>query len=327
MLNSVAPSTSRKYSSHLQRYVEFCQKRNLAAFPLHQQNLVLFASNLAKTSSYSNIKGHLAAIKFMAEVHGFSSTKTFTYFHRLYLTLRGIKRTHGNKHKKPKRNPITPNLLRTIHFNLHNSSMLYEDKLMMWAAMLTAFFGFLRISEYTSTYTRTFEPDLTLCYSDVKMLHSAQIVRNSSKPIITGIELNIKSSKTDPFRMGVLVRLAENGTILCPVRALTEYMAVHPNKQGPLFMSQSNKYLTRRDINKALKAYLNLSNVSSHSFRIGAATTAAGAGHPRWLIQSLGRWTSDCFRSYIRIPNSTIANVSRSMVNASYNKTFDPDVL
>jgi len=34
---------------------------------------------------------------------------------------------------------------------------------------------------------------------------------------------------------------------------------------------------------------------SSHSFEIGAASTAAAAGIPDWKIQALGRWSSDCY--------------------------------
>ena len=126
----------------------------------------------------------------------------------------------------------------------------------------------------------------------------------------------------------MLQRLAENSTMLCPVKAQTEYRAVHPAKDGPLFTLQNRKFLTRRDIHKALKVHINLPEVVSHSFRIGAATTAASAGHPQWLIQSLGHWTSDSFRAYIHIPNSTILNVSKSMVDvASYHTTFDPEVV
>ena len=40
----------------------------------------------------------------------------------------------------------------------------------------------------------------------------------------------------------------------------------------------------------------------SHSFRIGAATTAAEAGVPAWLIKTMGRWSSDAYQVYIRTP-------------------------
>ena len=43
-------------------------------------------------------------------------------------------------------------------------------------------------------------------------------------------------------------------------------------------------------------------NYSSHSYRIGAATSAALAGVPDRVIKVLGRWFSDCYVRYIRTP-------------------------
>ena len=103
-------------------------------------------------------------------------------------------------------------------------------------------------------------------------------------------------------------------------------MSVHPSKTGPLFSFQGGKYLTRKDISNVLREFLlhNPKGISSHSFRIGAAS----AGYPQWLIQSLGRWSSDCFRNYIRIPNSTVDSVSTSMVKQSNNiMLYDPDLV
>ena len=39
-----------------------------------------------------------------------------------------------------------------------------------------------------------------------------------------------------------------------------------------------------------------------HSFRIGAATTAATRGFTDRQIQTMGRWKSAAFKRYIRIP-------------------------
>ena len=127
-------------------------------------------------------------------------------------------------------------------------------------------FRSLRFVSITSLCTHSFDPNITLCYKDVTIIHrTSQSFSSSCCSIPFTIELNTKSSKTDPFRMSATVRLAENSTMLCPVEALTEYRAVHPAKDGPLFTFQNRKFLTRKDINKALKVHLNLPAVSSHS--------------------------------------------------------------
>ena len=49
-------------------------------------------------------------------------------------------------------------------------------------------------------------------------------------------------------------------------------------------------------LNKDTKAY------KSHSFRIGASTEMTMRGLSSSVIQNSGRWVSNCFRTYIRIP-------------------------
>ena len=170
-------------------------------------------------------------------------------------------------------------------------------------------YAFLRSSEYTSSHVQKYDSNNTLCYQD--------ITRNGNLLLV-----NIKSSKTDPFRQGCVVKLAPSLASLCPVTALNNFLAVHPKKSGPVFTYANGSYLTRRRLNHLFKLALpheNTGNVSTHSLRIGAATTAAAAGLPRWLIQSLGRWNSDCFRTYIRIPTETINNVSNLLANTLGN--------
>ena len=253
----------------------------------------------------------MAAIKHYATIKGHHTD--FQSFPRLHLLIRGIKRTQGSLHSLPPRQPITPNTLKIIHDNLFKSTRRYEDKVMLWAAMTTAFFGFLRVSEYTSTHKTKYDHTTTLLYSDIHIQGDIA-------------HITIKASKTDPFRQGITIRLAANGSFICPLLALRKLLYYHPTHTGPLFTYHSKKYLTRKDINKLLISTTNgAASITSHSLRIGAASTAAAMGCPKWLIKTMGRWTSDCFRKYVRISQHTIMNTSHILANCNNNiSRFEP---
>ena len=58
-----------------------------------------------------------------------------------------------------------------------------------------------------------------------------------------------------------------------------------------------------REVQKALElAGEDSSLFNGHSFRIVAATTASASGLEDSLIRTLGRWESDAYRRYIKIP-------------------------
>ncbi len=56
-------------------------------------------------------------------------------------------------------------------------------------------------------------------------------------------------------------------------------------------------------------------NFSSHSFRIGAATSAAQKGLTKHQIQTLGRWSSEAFQSYIRTDQFHIKSAHQTLVS------------
>ena len=53
---------------------------------------------------------------------------------------------------------------------------------------------------------------------------------------------------------------------------------------------------------------------AGHSFRIGAATTAAQRGVQDSLIKTLGRWESSAYMTYIRTAPETLRKVARTLV-------------
>ena len=170
---------------------------------------------------------------------------------------------------------------------------------MLWAAFTLAFFGFLRASEFTCN-SSSFDPTVHLCLRDVTF------VPNIESP--SHMLVFIKQSKTDPFRKGCTLTIARSTTYICSVMAMRDYLLqCKPAATSPLFTFPNiyGKWLSRASLTKELRSALQgcglpADHCFTHSFRIGAATTAATAGVPSWLIKVLGRWNSDCYERYIR---------------------------
>ncbi len=130
------------------------------------------------------------------------------------------------------------------------------------------------------------------------------------------LRVRIKASKTDPFRTGVDVYLGRTGCNLCPVAAVLAYMSRRGPGPGPLFRFEDAKPLTRvwfvAEVKEALtKAGIDSTCYSGHSFRSGAATTAAERGIGDATIKMLGRWKSSAYQLYIKSPRDQLAQVSK----------------
>ena len=261
-----------------------------------ESNVRLFATYLARSVSYATICTYLSSIRLQNIKLGFRPTPEMPL---LRLLLKGIKRAKGER-AKPKRKPITLSLLKTLKSALHFSPFITYDQKMLWAAFTTAFFGFLRASEFCSPSQSFFDPNRTLLVHDVTLLSEVAIV-------------NIKASKGDQFQKGCKVRLAISGKSVCPFRSLRQHLLQCPAQDAPLFTFSHGTFLTRQiftDIVKSLSPQsCDKTAYSSHSFRIGAATCAAEKETPAWLIKTLGRWSSNCFEDYIRVPSNTIDKI------------------
>ena len=140
------------------------------------------------------------------------------------------------------------------------------------------------------------------------------------------LTIRLRRSKTDPLGNGTHIHVGRNGAAICPVSATLAYLAIRPPTPGPLFIFQNGTPLSRgrlvSHLHEALSQVgINVNNYSGHSFRIGAATAAAKAGFSDSFIQTLGRWRSSAFTTYIRTPATALAAASAALAN-----TIDPPV-
>ena len=293
---AVARSSRRTYRHGQESYLSFCTSFNLIPYPLCEPTLRLFATFLARNLSYASICTYISALRLQNIELGYRPPADMPLLH---LLLKGIKRMKGSR-AKPKRKPITLVLLSSLQHELQLSSFVTNDKLMLWASFTTAFFGFLRASEFCSPSQSFYDPRSTLLVRDVSVLPDVAI-------------LQLKVSKTDQFRNGCEVRLAKSGNPICPYRALTDHLRHCAIADQPLFQFSYGAYLTRQIFSDLVKSLLpnscDSAAYSSHSFRIGAATCAADKQTPAWLIKALGRWSSRRFEEYIRIPYTTIDRI------------------
>ena len=162
---------------------------------------------------------------------------------------------------------------------------------MLWAATCTCYFGFLRSGEATVPSQSAYDPAVHLSITDVSL-------DSQTNPQV--IAIRIKVSKTDPFRKGVTVYLGRTSTEVCPVAAILSYIGVRGTTRDA-FVRQLRAALSPSGVDPA--------QYSGHSFRIGTATSAAAAGVPDALIQTLGRWRSTAYLNYIKIPPASLASV------------------
>ena len=290
--HSLSSSTRGTYSTGFRQFTSFCAHHNVPSLPATKLTVTLFAVSLSTRLTPSTIRVYIAAIGATHREHALPDPTRHNT--QLSLVLRAIRRSILPAQSKP-RKPITPELLhRMIHYLNHLRSLRGHDRRMLTAAFTLAFHGFLRVGEFTMPPTTRFNPRYHPSTSHVA-LH---------RKFFT---LVIPRSKTDQFHRGHTIRLDQTTpSSICPVKHMKAYITPLPSTPRPLFTFSGGRPLTRRRCLRYLRQSLkhcgyDPSQYNTHSFRIGAATTAAREGATVSTIQRLGRWRSNAVHTYIRL--------------------------
>ena len=248
---------------------------------------------------YSTIKLYLCGIRYHYLRHGRSSPLESSWTSaRVYTFLNSVKRNQTNT--KRERMPIDINVLKKI---VNQVSKSYTDKLMT-AACTLAFFAFLRCGEFT--VDSELPEEVILCKED--------LVISSNKLLI-----NLRKSKTDPFRKGIAIHVYSTKNEVCPVAAMHQYMcSAKQSASKALFIMEDGNPLNRKTCIRDLKLIIHQvglddSKFNGHSLRIGAATTCSAIRMEDHLIKTLGRWSSDCYTSYIHTNQTTVRDAHIAM--------------
>lgn len=236
--------------------------------------------------------------------------------------IRGIKRFHGEKDRKPVQ-PITRSILLALLAQLKPGVI--PGHTTLYAAYCLAYAGLLRSGEITVGSGK--DASLNLTHGAVQFFPDFENC--------THITLTLPGSKNDPFRKGITITMAAApGQASCPVAAVKHLFREMPRaSNAALFEGTDGKPLHYKafvsGLREALEAAgLNPAGFAGHSFRRGAASEAAAAGYNDYEIQLLGRWRSDSYKLYIENPISRILYLSQQLHMAHpHSVPFEPPAL
>jgi integrase len=196
-------------------------------------------------------------------------------------TLRGIRRTLGIIRNR--KAPATAARAKAMARAVPNSLIGIRDR----AILLLGFAGAFRRSELVA-----------LDVADIE-------------PVVQGLRVNIRRSKTDQEGEGAVIAIAPGSTD-CPVEALLTWLSAAGIVEGPVFRSINKAAkvslvrLSDRSVANIVKAYagrvgLDGRRFSGHSLRSGFLTSAAVNGASIFKMMDVSRHKSaDTLRGYVQ---------------------------
>ena len=310
----LAQSTLKSYGAAMKWFHGFCAQLNVSSpFPVTEYVLCSFAAYLADSGlAPPTVKVYLAAVRNMQLLLGLPDPRDQSSLPMLKRVLAGISRARLTQQHPPHiRLPITGHMLVRIHNSLLQSSN--PDKTLIWAICSLAFFGFFHLGELLVESAEHYHQSSCISWGDMA-------VDSTSSPSM--VRVHLKRSKCDHLGKGVDTIVGCTGSPICPVTAVLEYIRVRQGKPGPFFVGRMEEPVTKTWLVQQVRQVLQSlgfpqEDYAGHSFRIGAATSAAMVGIEDSTIQALGRWQNAAFLQYIRMPREQLARISARLSAAA----------
>jgi hypothetical protein len=316
--HGLAKSTWSTYGT-AGRLLAMCGKdrRRDMTLPLSEDDLLEFTGWLIEVRKVKagTINSYLSGLRQLHILKGMDPPQIRTDL--MKLLVRGKKKMDDIESRKTdgvKRLPMTMNMMRFLKEKIRSWDVDIEQKLLMWTVATLAFHGAFRIHEILCKTETEFDPDFTLLTEDVRLVEG-RIDDGGRK-----LEVKLKSPKEDKTGKAVIIEIFETEGVLCPVRAFEKWAKKTTFETGfPLFRAKQGWPLTGVKMNRWLKDRLESSidyskgKFTSHSFRIGLATTMGTLGYSDDDIKEAGRWSSRAFEVYMKLPRVKRAEVAKKI--------------
>ena len=218
------------------------------------------------------------------------------------------------------RMPVTADMIR--HYYAPHAANPTIAQQAVHTAMLIGFTAVARVSEYLQTphATHLLTTDRVVFETDDGKLIPAYQVYKHPGVRVAAPTLHIKSTKNDQAGTGFRYYFTKAlpGETYCIVQSLWDYaMRARPVRGKSLFYIPSldwtlkPPYFAEELRRLAVANGIDPTRVSSHSLRIGGATTLAAAGLNDHEIQGVGDWKSNSYLTYVR-KNITLFEKART---------------
>lgn len=306
LAQSLAPSTRAGYRSAVNNLARFCEEMRFPLqFPISSETICLWMAHVADKLTYSTIRVYLHGIATTHVELGHESPVAAPLVWRMY---RAIKRLQGHSAAR-ERLPITLEVLRKLERWQDCDS---RAGLCIRAAMWAGTCGLMRSGEFAVRNRHS----NVLRRSDLTFVDDNGVETTRPRAHVAYMRLHIAQSKTDPFREGTHIVIANRTAI----DAMLAYVDAthHRSSDLPLFMVGGRALdvstLVQRTQNMLqLAGIANADKYTGHSFRRGGATSLHVAGVSDSLIKVMGRWKSFAFVRYIDTPIDLIMQASKAM--------------
>ena len=321
--HGLSANTWKTYNSAMAQ-LEKCQNfhNRTFSFPMNSDDILIFVTFLLceKKLKANTVEVYISALRQIHLAKGYVVKELRPDLVKAILS--GKKNMDDMNVKSHEiRLPVTINMMRLLKLELNNVKGPSGFRKLIWAVSTICFFGAMRVHEILSRQVSNFDPINTLLGQDLKL----RTIRMGGEKVKV-IQIKIKAPKESRCVKNKIIDIYENGGKLCPVRALETWLRTAPPiKKGlPFFRMSDGTPLTGKKLNAVLKTCFKKhipegkGYVSSHSFRGGIASLMGLMGYSDEDIMAVGRWSSQCFEDYVKLPRTKRLKMAREMGNWNF---------
>ena len=301
MGSSLQPSSLPTYRRAWRLYNTFSINilgRSACPLPLPLSNLAIFIAYLYQHNyASSTVNTYVSVLGYIHRLAGVADPT------RVFFITEMLKGYGKVSRRFDTRLPITVSILERM---CANCTLVLDSgyiACILKAMCSTAFYAFLRIGEITATKQA---PDV---------IQLSQLTKLSNTSGFTAsVNLSFHQFKHHYNQSPISIIISRQAGV-CPVDNLLRYFSARGSVPGPLFQHLNGDSVTRAEFDEWLARIIKSCGLDStrykgHSFRIGAVSHAAARGYSDTQICLLGRWHSDAFKSYIRLPSLSYSSTT-----------------